>query len=85
MKTNCKQCDGSGTLSGAHLEDDGRCCDEPTQYNCDQCKCEIDEDYLSFDERFDDEHICSRCDLINGEPTERDEWADRKFPASEKR
>jgi len=86
MKTTCKTCKGTGT-TGMHgaFEDAQICCDEPIMYHCDQCENEIDADNIPHDEEIEEYHICQQCDLVNNEPTEKEEWLDGKFPASEKR
>ena len=65
------------------FEDAEICCNDPVNYLCDQCDSVIDE--VTYDEENEEFHTCQQCDLENNEPTERDEWLDGKFPASEKR
>ena len=61
MKANCKDCDGTGTLPGYHAEDDGKCCDEPVKYRCDNGGEDIPEDELEDYELSAHEHDCEKC------------------------
>ena len=87
MKRTCKDCKGTGTLPGYHAEDDGRCCDDPVAYYCDSCEEEIHDDAIHATDLDEEYHICEKCDLSHEEEdySDRKEWVDSKFPASEKR